>query len=178
MPADVEATTRAAEEFFLESLSAFEIVRRGYNEAREAARLEQRNTAILRQLSSFLADASLAVGAHESLAEMLQLVAEHAREIVDADACTVKLGTFRGDLSRRGRRPVMHLLVRMTSLDGRELGSVEVARGEGDFSDTRRGDPRPPGADGVRRDRARAALRRLSRRRAALRRAGAASPSA
>ena len=28
----------------------------------------------------------------------------------------------------------MRLVVRMTSLDGRELGSVEVARGERDFS--------------------------------------------
>ena len=91
VPADVEATTRAAEEFFLESLSAFEIVRRSYNDARAAAAVEQRNTAILRQLSSFMADASLAVDAHESIAEMLLLLAEHAREIVDADACTVRL---------------------------------------------------------------------------------------
>ena len=36
------ADDRAAEEFFLESLSAFEIVRRSYSEAREAALLERR----------------------------------------------------------------------------------------------------------------------------------------
>ena len=79
--------TRAAGDFFLESLSSFEMVQRGFREAREAARLERRQTEMSRQLSSFLADASLALDASDSLEEMLRLVAEQARELVGADCC-------------------------------------------------------------------------------------------
>ena len=43
---------RAAGDFFLESLSSFEMVQRGYREAREAARLERRQTEMSRQLSA------------------------------------------------------------------------------------------------------------------------------
>jgi Phosphoserine phosphatase RsbU, N-terminal domain len=134
-PSDVERTTRAAEEFFFESLSAFEIVWRGYGEAQATAALEQRNTAILRQLSTFLADASLAVDAHESLAEMLQLVCEHAREMLDVDSCTVRLADGAEACSHSDvQGEPTRLLVRLTSLDGRELGSVEVAREQREFS--------------------------------------------
>ena len=77
---------RAAGDFFLESLSSFEMVQRGFGEAREAARLERRQTEMSRQLSTFLADASLALDASDSLEEMLRLVAEQARELVGADA--------------------------------------------------------------------------------------------
>jgi hypothetical protein len=85
--AELEATTRAAADFFLESLSAFEMIQRGFSEAREAAILERRHAEILRQLSNLLADASLALGASESLEEMLQLVAEQARELTNARYC-------------------------------------------------------------------------------------------
>jgi hypothetical protein len=84
---DAEAIVRAGADFFVESLSAFEMVQRGYREAREAASLERRHGAMLRQLSSFLADASLALGASDSLEEMLRLVAEQARELLAAEAC-------------------------------------------------------------------------------------------
>jgi hypothetical protein len=84
---EIEGTAEAGEAFFLESLSAFEMIRRGYREAREAALVEQRHAKILRQLSSFLGDASLAMGTAESLGEVLQLVAEHARELVGAGCC-------------------------------------------------------------------------------------------
>ena len=40
-----------------------------------------------RQLSTFLADASLALDASDSLEEMLRLVAEQARELVGAECC-------------------------------------------------------------------------------------------
>jgi Phosphoserine phosphatase RsbU, N-terminal domain/GAF domain len=79
--------TRAAGDFFLESLASFEMVQRGFREATEAARLERRQTEMSRQLSSFLADASLALDASESLEEMLRLVAEQARELVGAQCC-------------------------------------------------------------------------------------------
>jgi hypothetical protein len=85
--AEVEHVTRAAGDFFLEGLSTFEMVQRGFSEARQAALLQRRQTEMSRQLSTFLADASLALDAHDSLEEMLRLVAEQARELVGADCC-------------------------------------------------------------------------------------------
>ena len=49
--------------------------------------LERRQTEMSRQLSAFLADASLALDASDSLEEMLRLVAEQARELVGAECC-------------------------------------------------------------------------------------------
>ena len=81
----------AAGDFFLESLASFEMVQRGLGEARQAIRAERRQIALSRQLSSFLADATLASDGSESLEEMLQLVAEQARELVGAECCTATL---------------------------------------------------------------------------------------
>lgn len=86
-PDETQHVTRAAGDFFLESLSTFEMVQRGLGEARDAALLERRQTEMSRQLSSFLADASLTLHASDSLEEMLRLVAEQARELVDASCC-------------------------------------------------------------------------------------------
>ena len=68
--ADIERVTRAARGFFLESLSTFEMVRRGFRGTSDIARVERRHAAMLRQLSSFLADASLALSASESVHEV------------------------------------------------------------------------------------------------------------
>jgi hypothetical protein len=89
--ADVERIVRAAGDFFLEGLATYEMVQRGFREARQEVLHERRQTELSRQLSSFLADASLALDAHESLQEMLQLVAEQARELVGADCCVTTL---------------------------------------------------------------------------------------
>ena len=89
--ADVERVTRAAGDFFLEGLSAFEMVNRGFHEARLAASLERRQTELSRQLSAFLADSSLADQAHDSMEEMLRLVAEQAREVVGAVCCVATI---------------------------------------------------------------------------------------
>jgi Phosphoserine phosphatase RsbU, N-terminal domain/GAF domain len=86
---EVQRVTRAAGDFFLEGLSTFEMVQRGFSEARQAALLERRQIELSRQLSTFLADASLALDAHDSLEEMLRLVAEQARELVGADCCVL-----------------------------------------------------------------------------------------
>jgi GAF domain-containing protein len=86
-PEQIERVTRAAGDFFLEAISAFEMVQRGYREAREATLLERRHAEMLRQLSGFLADASLTLTASDSLEEVLQLVAEQARELIGADGC-------------------------------------------------------------------------------------------
>jgi GAF domain-containing protein len=82
---------RAAGDFFLESLSAFEVARRALQDARETALVDRRHATLLRHLSTFLADASLALDASESLQEMLQLVAEHARELTGAERCAARL---------------------------------------------------------------------------------------
>lgn len=145
--ADVERVTRAAAAFVLESLSAFEMVRRGFNEAREAALVERRHAAMLRQLSNFLADVSLALATPDPLEEMLQLVAEQARELVGCDWCRVNVAVGRNEVreavsaselnetpagdARRGPS----LAATLTALDGRDIGSIELQykRG-GDFS--------------------------------------------
>jgi hypothetical protein len=90
-PQGHEELVRAAGEFFLESVSAFEVLQRALHDAREIALVERRHATMLRHLSNFLADASLAFDASESLAELLQLVAEHARELTDAERCAVRL---------------------------------------------------------------------------------------
>lgn len=90
--AEVQQVTRAAGDFFLESLSSFEMVQRGLEEARRAILLERRQTELSRQLSTFLADASLALAASDSLEEMLRLVVEQARELVGADCCVATVG--------------------------------------------------------------------------------------
>jgi hypothetical protein len=142
---EVEAMTRAAADFFLESLSAFEMVQRGFREAREAAILERRHAEILRQLSNLLADPSLAFGASESLEEMLQLVAEQARELTNARYCRATAafpaGAGRIDAASHAddgstRAPTSRLSAPLTALDGRELGSIElVAKADGDFTE-------------------------------------------
>jgi Phosphoserine phosphatase RsbU, N-terminal domain/GAF domain len=92
-PAEAQEIARAAGDFFLESLSSFEMVQRGFSEARQAVLLGRRQTELSRQLSTFLADASLALDASDSLEEMLRLVAEQARELVGADCCVATVAT-------------------------------------------------------------------------------------
>jgi transcriptional regulator with GAF, ATPase, and Fis domain len=86
-----EESIRAASDFFLESMSAFEVLQRALQEVRQTALVERRHATILRHLSSFLADASLVFDASESLDELLQLVAEHARELTGAEQCAARL---------------------------------------------------------------------------------------
>jgi hypothetical protein len=87
---DLERVTRSAGEFLVDSLSAFEMIRRAYTEARDAAALERRQASMLRQLSNLLGDASLAMDAG-SLDEMLRLVAEQGRELTQAACCVAAL---------------------------------------------------------------------------------------
>jgi Phosphoserine phosphatase RsbU, N-terminal domain/GAF domain len=92
---DVKRVTRSAGDFLVESLSAFEMIRRAFTEARDAAALERRQASMLRQLSNLLADASLALDAG-SLDEMLRLVAEQARELTRAACCVAALAGIDG----------------------------------------------------------------------------------
>ncbi len=94
--AEVQEVARAAGDFFLEGLSTFEMVQRGFREARQAALLQRRRTEMSRRLSTFLADTSLALDAHDSLGEMLRLVAEQARELLEADCCVATVAAEGG----------------------------------------------------------------------------------
>lgn len=93
---DVFATTRAARDFLLESLSAFEMERRGMTEERAEARAERRRAAVVRRLSGFFADASLSRDGKESAHEILHLLAEQARELVGGACCVATLSAGDG----------------------------------------------------------------------------------
>jgi hypothetical protein len=88
---DRAQTVAAAGDFFLESVSALEMVQRILRDSRESALLERKHAEMLRRLSTFLADASLALDATGSLEEILQLAAEHARELVGAERCSARI---------------------------------------------------------------------------------------
>ncbi|MDQ3778406.1 MAG: hypothetical protein M3310_06030 [Actinomycetota bacterium] len=151
---DPRAVAVAAGDFFLEAISAYEMVQRGFRAARQAAALERRQADLLRQLSNFLGDASLALGASDSLEEVLQLVAEQARELVRAERCIVTLDLDRGgrvqavaaaEVDTWSRVPEPQLAAAgdeaeeraaaakstasepLTTLDGRPIGSIEVS---------------------------------------------------
>lgn len=83
----------AASAFLQEVLSAYEMVHRGFGEAAAAAAAERRNAAMIRQLASFLADASLSAREPDALVEVLHLVAEHARELTGAAHATATFGS-------------------------------------------------------------------------------------
>jgi Phosphoserine phosphatase RsbU, N-terminal domain len=136
-----EEAIGAANDFFLESLSSYEILRRGYREAREEALFEKRQAAIVRQLSSFLGDASLALSATDALREVVQLVAEHAREIIGARRCVVRVEVGEGletvsEAEGGWDTAAAKLAVPLTGLDGRKLGMVELFdKNTGEFTE-------------------------------------------
>jgi hypothetical protein len=129
-----EALARAAD-FLAEALTAAEVVRRGYVEFREAERRQREQAALVRRLSGLLADTSLASHGREAVAEMIQLVAEHARELTQAAACAVAVDahgypeTLEGvstddEFERRPRDA--DLTIPLTSLDGTRLGAMDL----------------------------------------------------
>jgi len=117
---DHEHVAAVAGDFFVESLSAFEMVQRVLREARDAAVMERHHAAILRRLSTFLADTSLALGAADSLEEVLQLVAEHARELTGAAWCTARL-------EGAGLTPVIEALATASDSDPDQVTGAELA---------------------------------------------------
>jgi hypothetical protein len=128
-----EAVTRAGQ-FLSEALAAYEMVARGYHEVRDAVALERRHAAMIRQLATFMSDASLAVRSRDSTHELIQLVAEHARELTDANSATVAVvgpddrqlvetvdeGPTTAGPSTEQRT------VALTALDGREIGTITI----------------------------------------------------
>ncbi len=71
-----------------------------HDDALDSARLERRHAEMLRGLSSFLSDSSLALEAPDALAEMRRLVADQAREFVGAQCCFVTTSTGPGPPQR------------------------------------------------------------------------------
>jgi transcriptional regulator with GAF, ATPase, and Fis domain len=126
-----ERIVRAAGDFFLESISAFEMIRRGFQEARDAALLEHRHAEIVRQLSHFLADVSLALDASGSLEEMLRLVAEHALELIAADCCLVETRSVDDSRVRSASYPDDDLrwITFVRWLDDAEVGGIARTTG-------------------------------------------------
>jgi GAF domain-containing protein len=96
---DPRRITRAAADFLLEAIAAYEMVRLGFAEAVEAVAFERRQAAMLRQLSTLLADASLAAHGRSSIEEVLQLVVEQARELTHAAWCLACVPSGVGDPS-------------------------------------------------------------------------------
>ena len=146
---DVERLTLAAGEFLLESLSAYEMVRRGFEESRAAALAQRSRVEMLQGLSNFLADTSLASDSTEPLREALQLIAEHARELTGAELCVVALTAYgwsfqassysieesdaATEIDTHRPSPVAslgaskrRLAAELRSLDGKALGSIEL----------------------------------------------------
>jgi len=88
-PRDVVPVAEAAGDFLIESLAAFEMVQRGLTDARRAAFQQRRVMRMFSQLSIVLADVPVAANDRGSIAEIAQLVAEHARELTQADRAMV-----------------------------------------------------------------------------------------
>jgi len=133
---DDDVIARGAD-FLAECLSAFEMIRRGYAEAHERARLERRQAAVLRRLSSLLADTSLALDRARSVAEMLRLVAETARELTGARYSSVTLHAPTAGEARlevvSGERPGEdgdEVTADLTELGGRRIGALRVSGSE------------------------------------------------
>jgi Phosphoserine phosphatase RsbU, N-terminal domain len=128
-----EAVTRAGQ-FLSEALAAYEMVARGYHEVRDAVALERRHAAMIRQLATFMGDASLAVHSRDSTHELIRLVAEHARELTDAFSATVAVvGPDNRHLVETvdegpptAGSSTEHRTAALRALDGHEIGTITI----------------------------------------------------
>jgi serine phosphatase RsbU (regulator of sigma subunit)/anti-sigma regulatory factor (Ser/Thr protein kinase) len=129
---DLERVARAGTDFFRESLSTFEMIQRGFGEAQETARLEQRHAAQLRGL----ADAALALNSTLSVDDMLALLGERACAIVGADRAAVRMAADGREGTARPVRKGGRLVAPLIDRGGRELGLVELSgKREGEFTE-------------------------------------------
>jgi hypothetical protein len=128
-----EALTRAGQ-FLSEALAAYEMVARGFQEVRDAVALERRHAAMIRQLATFMGDASLAVHSPDSTHELIRLVAEHARELTDAFSARVAVvGPDRRQLVETvddgpptAGSSTDERTVALTALDGHKIGTITI----------------------------------------------------
>jgi Phosphoserine phosphatase RsbU, N-terminal domain len=125
-----------AARFISQTLAPFEMVQRGADEAVMAVAQENRHSELVRSLSALLADASLAHDDGSSLAEMLALVAEQARELCDAESCSIMLdGTpplVALDSDSPAEPPsdqaMEQRLAQLTTLAGQPVGLMSIQR--------------------------------------------------
>jgi serine phosphatase RsbU (regulator of sigma subunit) len=123
-PADELARIAGAgTDFFLESLSTFEMTQRGFREAQETARLEQRHAAQLRGL----ADAALALNSTMREDEMLEVLGERACAIVGADHSTIHVASEAGDGAAEPLRGDDRLAAPLIARDGRPRGVIALS---------------------------------------------------
>lgn len=128
-----EALTRAGQ-FLSEALAAYEMVARGFQEVRDAVALERRHAAMIRQLATFMGDASLAVHSPDSTHELIRLVAEHARELTDAFSARVavvgpdsrELVETVDDGPPTAGSSTDERTVALTALDGHKIGTITI----------------------------------------------------
>jgi serine phosphatase RsbU (regulator of sigma subunit)/anti-sigma regulatory factor (Ser/Thr protein kinase) len=131
-PADAEPIARAGHAFFLESLSTFEMTQRGFREAQEMVRLEQRHAAQLRGL----ADAALTLNSTLSVDEMLERLGEIARGIIGAEQSTVHVAVGAGDTPGSPLRDGGRLSAPLIARDGRPRGLIALSgKREGEFTE-------------------------------------------
>jgi len=97
--------------------------------------LERRHAAMIRQLATFMGDASLAVHSPDSTHELIRLVAEHARELTDAFSARVAavgpdnrqlVETVDEDPPTAAGSSTEERTVALRALDGHEIGSITI----------------------------------------------------
>jgi serine phosphatase RsbU (regulator of sigma subunit)/anti-sigma regulatory factor (Ser/Thr protein kinase) len=88
-PAEHAHVAAAATEFAMESLSTFEMAQRGFREAQESARLEQRHRDQLRGL----ADAAVAISRARTVEAASEIVTEQALELIGASRAVASIGS-------------------------------------------------------------------------------------
>jgi serine phosphatase RsbU (regulator of sigma subunit) len=131
-PGDLARVAQAGTDFFLESLSSFEMIRRGFEEAQETARLQQRHADQLRGL----ADAALAVNSTLSVDEMLERIGERASAIIGAERSRVDMAADGGDAPERAVRDGDRLAAPLIDRSGRPRGLIALSgKREGEFTE-------------------------------------------
>lgn len=130
-PRDLRAAADAAALFFLEVLSTYEMVQRGFAEAHETARLEQQHSQQLRKL----ADASIAISAAGSLDELAERIGEQAVSVLDARRATVTVPPSTERTYPRGAAEpapgAERLRAALARRNGTSLAVLEVIAAEG-----------------------------------------------
>lgn len=132
-PRDQRTAADAAAGFFLEVLSTYEMVQRGFAEARETAQVEQRHAAQLRRL----ADASVAITAAGSFDTLAGRIPEHAVGVLGVASATVQVRSATTEPVVRTHPPdadtnaASTLRAMLERRDGSRFGVLEVRAAPG-----------------------------------------------
>jgi hypothetical protein len=154
--AEIAGVIAASGDFLLETLAAYEMIQRGLPEVQNAVEAGRRKGHLLRRLSTFLSDESLALGDEAAIQELLKLVAEHTLEIVDARSCSIAINgpllgrpitagavdPSAGEVALHDAGPttdVSKLRTPLVALDGSTLGWIEISSGPAAFEDPAEG---------------------------------------